>query len=88
MSKYNLEKALRRELEVLNDIIDQKIIKGLSYAKEARRHKFLLVSLADLRREEQRFNWLARSLNLVQCDKYENFKNLWVKKITQVRKIR
>ena len=65
MSKNKLEKALRRELEILNESIDHKIVKGLSYAKEAKRHKFLLLSLSDLRRENQRFSWLARSLNLV-----------------------
>ena len=65
MSKYNLERTILKELDVLNNTIDQKIIKGLSYSREARRHKFLLVSLADLRRETQRFNWLARSFNLI-----------------------
>ena len=65
MSKNKLEKALRRELEILNESIDHKIVRGLSYTKEAKRHKFLLLSLADLRRERQRFNWLARSFNLV-----------------------
>ena len=65
MSKYKLEKALRRELEILNEEIDQRIIRGLSYNKEAKRHKFLLSNLSGLRREKQRFNWLARSFNLV-----------------------
>ena len=65
MNKNKLEKALRRELEILNESIDHKIVRGLSYAKEAKRHKFLLLSLAELRRENQRFSWLARSLNLV-----------------------
>ena len=53
------------ELEILNEAIDHKIVRGLSYTKEAKRHKFLLLSLAELRRENQRFSWLARSLNLV-----------------------
>ena len=65
MSKYKLEKKLVRELEILNDTIDQRIIKGQSYNIETKRHKFLLQSLAELRRENQRFSWLARSLNLV-----------------------
>lgn len=61
MSKYNLERALIRELEALNDIIDSKIIKGLSYAREARRHKFLQSSLYRLRQSD-RSGWLLRSL--------------------------
>lgn len=65
MSKYNLERALVKELDVLNDMIDKKILRGLSYAREARRHKELLLNLANLRRETRRFDWLARSLNLV-----------------------
>jgi len=66
MSKQNLEKELRGELEVLNDRIDRKIIKGLSYVHEARRHKFLLGSLARLRRSTNtRSNWLTRSFSLV-----------------------
>jgi hypothetical protein len=50
MSKRNLEKNIREEMERLNDIIDVKIIKGLPYKKEASRHKFLLMQLMDLRR--------------------------------------
>ena len=52
MSKQNLEKILRSELEVLNDIIDHKIIKGLSYAREAKRHKFILSKLAEVKKEK------------------------------------
>ena len=66
MSKQNLEKALRRELEVINDIIDQKIIKGLSYGREARRHKFLLSSIANLRRATRTHSgWFSKSFSLV-----------------------
>ncbi|MEQ1561148.1 MAG: hypothetical protein ABL899_00330 [Nitrospira sp.] len=60
MSKYNLEKSLRRELVTLNDVIDHKIIRGLSYAKEARRHKFILSSLSNIRRTKSS-NWMIRS---------------------------
>ncbi|HAO64937.1 TPA: hypothetical protein DCQ44_03085 [Candidatus Taylorbacteria bacterium] len=66
MSKQNLEKAFRQELEVLNDIIDQKIIKGLSYVREARRHKFLLSSIARLRRVSgTQSGWFSKSFSLV-----------------------
>jgi hypothetical protein len=66
MSKQNLEKALRRELEVLNDVIDQKIVKGLSYAREARRHKSLILGIANLRRASRmQSGWFSRSFSLV-----------------------
>lgn len=63
MSKQNLEKVLRRELEVLNDVIDHKIIRGLSYAKEARRHKFILNNLSDIRRAQTGSGWFGRSFS-------------------------
>jgi hypothetical protein len=66
MSKQNLEKALRSELEVLNEVIDRKIIKGLSYTKEARRHKFLLSNIVDLRRASRsRSSWFSKSFGFV-----------------------
>lgn len=45
MSKHNVEKMLYKELEALNNTIDMKIIKGLSYVKEANAHKYLLARL-------------------------------------------
>ncbi len=67
MSKQNLEKTLRSELEVLNDQIDEKIIKGLSYIREAKRHKFILCSLKGLDNEinrEVNSGWFGRPLSL------------------------
>jgi hypothetical protein len=58
MSKQNLEKVLRKELEILNDVIDQKIIKGLSYSREAKRHKFILNNLANIRRAQTSSSWI------------------------------
>jgi hypothetical protein len=46
MSKYQLSKMVRRELQVLNEMIDLKIVRGLPYKKEASRHKFLLRRLS------------------------------------------
>jgi len=60
MSKQNLERVLMRELEVINDEIDKKIIRGLSYAKEARRHKFILNRLSDIRRAETGTGWFVK----------------------------
>jgi hypothetical protein len=65
MSNRILEKRLRRELEALNDQIDEKIIRGLSYVREARRHKFIVNSLANLRRSSNiGFGWFGKVLTL------------------------
>ncbi len=61
MSKQTFEKTLVRELEVLNDIIDRKIVRGLSYAREARRHKTILMNLSNIRRAKS--NWMVRSFS-------------------------
>ena len=50
MSKYQIAKAVQKELEVLNRRIDHKILRGLSYTPEARRHKMLLSHLARVNR--------------------------------------
>jgi hypothetical protein len=55
MSTYKLHKVIRKELESLNDKIDEKILKGMSYVREARRHKFLLSQLYGLRRSSGNF---------------------------------
>ena len=65
MSKNNLEKALREELDVLNDVIDRKIIRGLSYAREARRHRFILSSISEIRRAQNSSGWFAKSFSLI-----------------------
>ena len=53
MSKYQIAKAVQKELEVLNRRIDQKILRGISYITEARRHKMLLSQLTRLHRHSQ-----------------------------------
>lgn len=66
MTHQNLEKSLKKELYLLNDIIDRKIVRGLSYKKEARQHKFILTKISNLRRD--RMNWMLRpfsSLSLI-----------------------
>jgi hypothetical protein len=47
-STYTLQKTIRHELESLNRMIDAKIMRGLSYAREARKHKMLLYRLYNL----------------------------------------
>ena len=57
---------IREELRKLNDVIDIKILKGLSYRREALRHRFLLSRLSDMHRLPK-FNstWLKRAMNVM-----------------------
>jgi hypothetical protein len=64
MSKQNLEKTLKRELENLNETIDRKILRGISYTVEARRHRILLVQLAKIRRASD-FGWFSKTFSFV-----------------------
>jgi hypothetical protein len=64
MNKQKLEITMRKELENLNNQIDEKIIKGLSYSKEAKRHKFILARLSEIRRQSNT-GWFSRSLSFV-----------------------
>lgn len=50
MSKNTFVKVIEKEVEKLNKVIDQKIIKGLSYKHEAIRHKYLLSQLSSAKR--------------------------------------
>ncbi|MEI6191086.1 MAG: hypothetical protein WCP24_01790 [bacterium] len=66
MSKFTLEKKIKSELKMINDVIDLKIIKGVSYKREALRHRFLLYRLVDLHRLPKfQSNWFQRSVNVV-----------------------
>jgi hypothetical protein len=53
MRKYELKKTVQRQLRELNWRIDMKILSGLSYREEARRHKILLRQLEHLRKSER-----------------------------------
>ena len=46
MSKHQTIKTIRMEINKLNQEIDLRIIKGVSYRREALRHKFLTTQLA------------------------------------------
>lgn len=61
MSKKQYIKALNREIQKLNEVIDHKILRDLNYRREARRHKKLL---AEIRRQEIR-NSFARLLRVL-----------------------
>ncbi len=59
MSKRHLENILRKELRDLNEVIDAKIVMGLSYAREARQHKFLYARLVNTEKAEKR-GWFGK----------------------------
>ena len=67
MSKYRLSKIVQAEINKLNQIIDLKIIRGQSYKKESRRHKFLISQLNDLNHQSSfraapiRATWFAKA---------------------------
>jgi hypothetical protein len=64
MSKHQAIRTIRQEIEKLNEEIDFKIIKGVSYAREARRHKFLMSQLSRL---TPRPSWFAKSVNFMSA---------------------
>jgi hypothetical protein len=58
------EKMIRMEIKKLNDVIDLKILKGLSYRRESLRHMFLLSRLSDMHRLPKfNSNWFKRFAN-------------------------
>lgn len=64
MSKIKLVNNLRKEIKKLNRDIDLKIIKGLPYKAEARRHKFLVSQFYGFY-GTTRSNWFKRTLNVL-----------------------
>ena len=50
MSKEKLITTLSREIAELNEQIDMKVIRGISYKNESRRHKLLVSMLSDVGR--------------------------------------
>ncbi len=63
MSNRTLGMKIELELLKLNTQIDMKIIKGLPYKNEARRHKFLTKQLREL--QSVTSSWLAESLSFI-----------------------
>ena len=53
MSKEKLVKTISREIAQINETIDMKVIQGVSYKQEAKRHKLLISMLADVSRRAQ-----------------------------------
>ena len=60
MSKQKLITTIHTELEKINEMIDLKIIQGLEYKKESRRHKFLVSHLTQAIRGEVKKSWTHR----------------------------
>ncbi len=50
MSKQQFKSALQEELNKLNEQIDWKVLRGLPYAREARRHRQIVAELRRLNR--------------------------------------
>lgn len=68
MSTYTIERTIRVELERLNEVIDRKIMRGMSYRKEAEKHSFLRSRLSQLSRSRIfSRNWFGRSLGFVNA---------------------
>lgn len=64
MSKNKLIKTIHTELEKINEQIDLKIIRGISYGREARRHKFLISHLTQAIRKTDT-SWMSRTAHMV-----------------------
>lgn len=64
MSKFKLARNIKKEIKKINNDIDLKIIKGLPYRAEARRHKFLTSQFYTFN-TLQRTSLLKRTLNVL-----------------------
>lgn len=51
MNKTIVSRKISKELEVINERIDAKIIRGLAYEREAQKHRDLLLTLQRLHKE-------------------------------------
>lgn len=65
MSKNRLLKTIHTELEKINEQIDLKIIRGMSYKRESMRHKFLISHLTQAIRKSNNTNWMQRTAHMV-----------------------
>lgn len=57
MSKHKLITSIHRELKDINEVIDWKIIKGLPYKREAKRHKLLHSMLSGAQKKFEQPIW-------------------------------
>lgn len=61
MSKMKIATKVRKEIKKLNREIDLKIIKGLPYKAEARRHRFLISQFYGFY-ESYKTNWFKKTI--------------------------
>ena len=65
MSTYTKYFTLRRQISKLNRVIDTKIIAGLDYKEDARRHKKLLAEIRKTKQARPVWSWGMASLKYV-----------------------
>lgn len=68
MSKNQTIKVIKMELEKINQEIDLKIIKGVSYVRESRRHRFLMSQLRRL--SPSPMTWFGKSFRLISTSMF------------------
>ena len=56
MSKHKYVKEMERELHHINEIIDFKILHGMSYREETRTHRKLMSHIGSARKHKRSFN--------------------------------
>lgn len=59
MSKHQYMKHISKELKKINEIIDFKILHGLNYKEETRKHKELLGQMTMFRGDKPKFKFLS-----------------------------
>jgi hypothetical protein len=67
MSSNTFKKAVERELQKLNEEIDNRIVKGFSYIRESRRHKSLLKQLDCISKKRNAFHFFRQSYNYISA---------------------
>lgn len=63
MSKFKLVYNVQKEIKKLNNTIDLKIIKGLPYRAEARRHRFLMSQFNSFEKQPS-FSLFRKTVNI------------------------
>jgi hypothetical protein len=62
MSNIQITHNIGKEIKKLNRVIDLKIIKGLPYKAEARRHKFLMSQFYGFH-DNTKMSWFGRTMH-------------------------
>lgn len=59
MNARQYAQSINEEIKTINKIIDQKIIRGLNYYEDAKRHRLLLQQRSRLVREKRMFTFIS-----------------------------